>query len=123
MGRYLTSGPWIFHGSSSILAGSAIGVPGPVATMRPPCTWRLSTADGGRYSPTLVRSSPSSGAISTRSPTTIKRFGSSGMSDEYPRTGIFRKSHAHGDLHHPPFLDLSGPVYNNVPAARFVANA
>src|SRR5207249_4073790 len=63
-----------------MLAGSVIGVPGPVATTRPPWTCRLSTAVGGRYRPTLVRSSPSSGAMSTRSPTTIRRFGaSSGM--------------------------------------------
>src|SRR6266566_4553818 len=75
MGRYLTSALWILHGSSSMLAGSVIGVPGPVAMMRPPCTWRLSSAVGGRYSPTLVRSSPSSGEISTRSPTTIRRLG------------------------------------------------
>src|SRR5439155_703548 len=75
MGRYFTSGPWIFHGSSSMLAGSVMGVPGPVATMRPPWTCRLSSAVGGRYSPTLVRSSPSSGEINTRSPTTIRRLG------------------------------------------------
>src|SRR5947207_14148120 len=63
-----------------MLAGSVIGVPGPVATTRPPCTGRVSTAVGGRYRPTLVRSSPSSGAMSTRSPTTIRRLGaSSGM--------------------------------------------
>src|SRR5437667_10162667 len=63
-----------------MLAGSVIGVPGPVATTRPPWTWRLSTAAGGRYRPTLVRSSPSSGAMSTRSPTTLRRLGnSSGM--------------------------------------------
>src|SRR5437762_5815432 len=63
-----------------MLAGSVIGVPGPVATTRPPWTCRLSTAVGGRYRPTLVRSSPSSGAMSTRSPTTIRRLGaSSGM--------------------------------------------
>src|SRR2546430_161042 len=89
MGRYLTSGPWIFHGSSSMLAGSVMGVPGPVATMRPPCTWRLSTAVGGRYSPTLVRSSPSSGEIRTRSPTTIRRLGvsSSRMGNSIRLTG------------------------------------
>src|SRR5690349_9119317 len=58
--------------------GSTIGVPGPVATMRPPCTWRLSTAVGGRYNPTVVRSSPASGVISTRSPTTISRLSSMG---------------------------------------------
>src|SRR5437899_5445246 len=82
MGRYLTSGPWIFQGSSSMLAGSVIGVPGPVAIMRPPCTWRPSSAVAGRYRPTLVRSSPSSGAMRTRSPTTIRRLGaSSGMGD------------------------------------------
>src|SRR5258705_13039637 len=54
-----------------MLVGSAIGVPGPVATMRPPWTCRLSTAVGGKYNPTLVRSSPASGVTSTRSPTTI----------------------------------------------------
>src|SRR5207237_619194 len=58
-----------------MLAGSVMGVPGPVARMRPPCTWRDSTAVGGRYRPTLVRSSPSSGAMRPRSPPTIKRFG------------------------------------------------
>src|SRR2546427_474427 len=63
-----------------MLAGSVIGVPGPVAMMRPPCTWRPSSAVAGRFNPTLVRSSPSSGAMSTRSPTTMRRLGaSSGM--------------------------------------------
>src|SRR5437660_10330413 len=89
MGRYFTSGPWIFHGSSSMLAGSVMGVPGPVATMRPPWTCRLSSAVGGRYSPTLVRSSPSSGEINTRSPTTIRRLGvsSSRMGNSIRPTG------------------------------------
>src|SRR5881392_3866134 len=73
-----------------MLAGSVIGVPGPVATTRPPCTCRLSTAVGGRYSPTLVRSSPSSGAMSTRSPTTIRRLGdSSGMGSSIARPALW----------------------------------
>src|SRR5207249_11349219 len=71
-----------------MLAGSVIGVPGPVATTRPPCTCRLSTAVGGRYRPTLVRSSPSSGAMSTRSPTTIRRLGDS--------SGMGSSIHGHG---------------------------
>src|SRR5436853_434089 len=77
----------MFQGSSSMLAGSVMGVPGPVATTRPPWTWRLSTAVGGRYRPTLVRSSPSSGAMSTRSPTTIRRLGDSSAMDSsiHPR--------------------------------------
>src|SRR5919106_4530993 len=63
-----------------MLAGSLIGVPGPRATIRPPCTCRPSTAVGGRYRPTVVRSSPSSGATNTRSPTPIRRLGvSSGI--------------------------------------------
>src|SRR5437867_3892878 len=37
----------------------------------PPCTAWLSTAVGGKYSPTFVRSSPSSTFTRTRSPTTI----------------------------------------------------
>src|SRR5690348_5878576 len=74
-----------------MLAGSVIGVPGPVARTRPPWTCRVSIAVGGRYRPTLVRSSPSSGAISTRSPTTMRRLGdSSGMGSSiqrYPPAG------------------------------------
>jgi hypothetical protein len=56
------------------LRGAEIGVPGPVATMVPDCTACASTADAGRYSPTRLRSSPSSGAIRRRSPTTINRL-------------------------------------------------
>src|SRR5207248_10981883 len=82
-----------------MLAGSVMGVPGPVAMMRPPCTWRVSTAVGGRYSPTLVRSSPSSGAISTRSPTTINRFGAlSGMGLSIPLPRLDRGIPAGGAL-------------------------
>src|SRR3989475_7779776 len=99
---YLTAGPRIFQGSSSMLAGSVIGVPGPVATTRPPWTWRLSTAVGGRYRPTLVRSSPSSGAMSTRSPTTIRRLGdSSGMgSSIHPRAPAGLAHGGNGDVDH-----------------------
>src|SRR2546427_325377 len=106
---YLTAGPRIFQGSSSMLAGSVIGVPGPVATTRPPWTWRLSTAVGGRYRPTLVRSSPSSGAMSTRSPTTIRRLGdSSGMgSSIHPRAPAGLAHGGNGDVDHVP--RLTGP--------------
>src|SRR5213596_3033500 len=85
-----------------MLAGSVIGVPGPVATTRPPWTWRLSTAVGGRYRPTLVRSSPSSGAMSTRSPTTIRRLGdSSGMgSIIHPRAPAGLAHGGNGDVDH-----------------------
>src|SRR5438876_1183735 len=85
-----------------MLAGSVIGVPGPVATTRPPCTCRLSTAVGGRYRPTLVRSSPSSGAMSTRSPTTIRRLGdSSGMgSIIHPRAPAGLAHGGNGDVDH-----------------------
>src|SRR5437899_433732 len=85
-----------------MLAGSVIGVPGPVATTRPPWTWRLSTAVGGRYRPTLVRSSPSSGAMSTRSPTTIRRLGdSSGMgSSIHPRAPAGLAHGGNGDVDH-----------------------
>src|SRR5467141_1120019 len=106
---YFTSGPRIFQGSSSMLAGSVIGVPGPVATTRPPCTCRLSMAVGGRYRPTLVRSSPSSGAMSTRSPTTIRRLGaSSGMGSSIHRRGSAGLVHGgNGDVDHVP--RLTGP--------------
>src|SRR5207245_9235944 len=89
-----------------MLAGSVMGVPGPVATTRPPWTWRLSTAVGGRYRPTLVRSSPSSGAMSTRSPTTIKRLGdSSGMgSSIHPRGHAGLDQGRNGDVVHVPRL-------------------
>src|SRR5213592_2602460 len=92
-----------------MLAGSVIGVPGPVATTRPPWTWRLSTAVGGRYRPTLVRSSPSSGAMSTRSPTTIRRLGdSSGMgSSIHPRAPAGLARGGNGDVDHVP--RLTGP--------------
>src|SRR5689334_3988190 len=70
-----------------MLVGSAIGVPGPVATMRPPCTWRLSIAVGGRYRPTLVRSSPASGVTSTRSPTTISFLALSSIAVAVERGG------------------------------------
>src|SRR5258708_32212073 len=76
-----------------MLVGSAIGVPGPVATMRPPCTWRLSTAVGGRYNPTLVRSSPASGVTRTRSPTTISFLALSSMSAT-PRDQAQKRSNA-----------------------------
>src|SRR5258708_7327002 len=92
-----------------MLAGSVMGVPGPVATTRPPCTCRLSMAVGGRYRPTLVRSSPSSGARSTRSPTTIRRLGaSSGMGSSIHRRGAASLAHGgKGDVDHVP--RLTGP--------------
>src|ERR1041384_3263249 len=67
------------HGSSSNTAGSGIGSPGPVAMIVPSWTCWVSTAVAGRYSPTLVRSSPSSGAISTRSPATSSFLGGVSM--------------------------------------------
>src|SRR5215831_7635124 len=45
----------------------------------PSWTCCVSTAVAGRYSPTLVRSSPSSGAISTRSPATSSFLGGISM--------------------------------------------
>src|SRR6476469_2721543 len=74
MPRFLPSRASSLHGSSSSALRSATGVPGPVATMRPVWTCCESMAVAGRYRPTRVRSSPSSGVISTRSPTTISCF-------------------------------------------------
>src|SRR5690606_9919471 len=62
-----------------------MGVPGPVATTVPACTACESTADAGRYNPTLLRSSPSSGAMSTRSPTTMRCLRSLLMCCSNPR--------------------------------------
>src|SRR6478735_5697180 len=70
----------VFHGSSSGATISATASPGPVATMRPLCTCCVSRADAGKYNPTRVRSSPSSGVISTRSPTRISCFFGNSMS-------------------------------------------
>src|SRR3954447_8371085 len=63
-----------FQGSSSRLVRSATASPGPVATMSPVCTCWESIAVGGRERPTRVRSSPSSGVMRTRSPTTRSCF-------------------------------------------------
>src|SRR4029077_7964734 len=70
---------------------------------------RRSTAVGGRSRPTLVRTSPSSGAMSTRSPTTIRRLGdSSGMGSSIHRPGPAGLAHGgNGDVEHVP--RLTGP--------------
>src|SRR6266699_6306362 len=108
-----------------MLAGSVIGVPGPVATTRPPWTWRLSTAVGGRYRPTLVRSSPSSGAMSTRSPTTIRRLGdSSGMgSSIHPRASAGLAHGGNGDVDHVHRLTGLGAALLMRPCRRVSADA
>src|SRR3989304_965531 len=75
MGTCFVCGPEVMrHGSSRWSSTAGRGCPGPVATMVPPCTCCPSTAVAGRYSPTLVRSSPSSMRMRTRSPTTISSF-------------------------------------------------
>src|SRR6476469_9955297 len=74
MPRFLPSRASSFQGSSSRALTSAIGVPGPVATMSPVWTCWASIAVAGRYRPTRVRSSPSSAVMSTRSPTTRSCF-------------------------------------------------
>src|SRR5436189_6415396 len=108
-----------------MLAGSVIGVPGPVATTRPPWTCRLSTAVGGRYRPTLVRSSPSSGAMSTRSPTTIRRLGdSSGMgSSIHPRAPAGLAHGGNGDVDHVHRLTGLGAALLMRPCRRRSADA
>src|ERR1043166_7804537 len=70
MGTNRVSRAAVRQGSSLFTSRLGIGSPGPVATIVPPCTAWLSIAVGGRYKPTLVRSSPSSIRTRTRSPTT-----------------------------------------------------
>src|SRR5690348_5182087 len=104
-----------------MLAGSVIGVPGPVARTRPPWTCRVSIAVGGRYRPTLVRSSPSSGAMSTRSPTTMRRLGdSSGI-----RTSILHPlpRRRFGDVDHVHRLTGPGAALLMRPCRRVSADA
>ena len=55
-------------------SGLTMGTPGPTETTQPPAAWREAMAVCGRYSPAFVRSSPSSGRTSRRSPTTISFF-------------------------------------------------